>query len=294
VSTFGGCVTDEQVELDVRGEWNGAFSLLGAASNGVLVDGELLAAFFEVHEGLSELNETSLGGITLAESLEVGKALLSNSKTSFHLGLVCFAEFTDISNSDTLDTSVQLLSVIIRWLECEESRGAKDQSLEQFYEVLLFRVVTGDDLFVWLVLSLVLLVSLPVDRGIDLLSVVEHVRNGHAVLSKSTGLVGADAGSGTKSLYGFEVLDEHHLASHSLGSDSKRYGNGSEETLWYVSDNDTDGEDHTVDEVESGQTNDEEDHTEHEGNERDDVDESLNFSRKRSLLDLSLRSKVSN
>jgi hypothetical protein len=182
-------ITDEQVELDVRRERNDAFSLLSGTGNGEFVDGILRAASIERHERLSELNETSLGGITLTESLDVRKGFLSNSETSLHFGGFSSSQATNVADSHTLDTSVELGGIIIRWFVSEESGGTENESLKEFNEPFFFRIITGNDLLIGLVTGLVGLMSLPVDGSIDLLSVVEHVGDSHTVLSESTGLI---------------------------------------------------------------------------------------------------------
>jgi len=65
------------------------------------------------------------------------------------------------------------------------------------------------------------------------------VRDGHSILGKSTGLIGANARGGSEGLDGFEILNQHHLTGHSLGSQSKGYCDGGEKTFWDVSDNNT-------------------------------------------------------
>lgn len=126
-------------------------------------------------------------------------------------------------------------------------------------------------------------------------SVVEDVGNSHLVLSEGTGFIGADAGSRSKSLNGFEVLDEDHLLGHSLGGKSKRNGDGSEETFWDVSDDDTNGEDQVSDQwVVVDHTEDEENNTEGNGDSRDNSNESFDFNSEWGLGRLGGGGEVSN
>jgi len=125
-------------------------------------------------------------------------------------------------------------------------------------------------------------------------SVAEDVGDGHSVLGKGTGLVGADAGGGTESLDGLEVLDQNHLSSHSLGGKSKGYSDGSEETLWYVGDNNTNGEHKVGDDIVLiDETENEEDDTKGDGDGRDDLDESFDLNGKWSLCLFGGRGQVS-
>ena len=109
-------------------------------------------------------------------------------------------------------------------------------------ESFVLDVVFGSELFIWLILSLVSLVSLVVNGSINLLSVVENVGNSHSVLSEGSGLVRADARGRSESLDRLKVLDEHHLLGHSLGGKSEGDGNSGEETFWNIGDNDSNGE----------------------------------------------------
>jgi hypothetical protein len=294
VSTILRHVTDEHVEFDVGRERNGTVDLFLRVSDGVLVGGVIFTSIFEVLDGVGELNETGLRSITLAESLDVGHLLLSNSKTSLHLLALSFSEIRDSRDGHTMDTSVELLGIIIRGVVLEEGGSAEDESHKKLVESGFLRVVAGDDLVIGLLLLLVLQVSLPVEGSIDLFSVEEHVRDSHAVLSKSTSLIRADARGGAEGLDRLEVLDEDHLIGHTSGSDSKRHSDGGKKTLGHIGDNDTDSEDHAINDDESAEGNAEEHDTEDKGNTRDDMHESLDFVGERGLLDLSLGGKVGN
>ena len=85
-------------------------------------------------------------------------------------------------------------------------------------------------------------------RGVGLndLVVEPHVSHSHPVLCQCSCLVRADGGGGAKSLHGLEVLDETVLAGHPLGGESEADGDGSQETLGDVSDDDTNQEDDGV------------------------------------------------
>jgi len=110
------------------------------------------------------------------------------------------------------------------------------------------------------------------------LVVEPHVSDGHSVLGKSTGLVRADGGGGTKGLNGFQVLDEAVLFGHALGGESKADSDSGEETFWDIGDNDTDQEDDSFEPVVAeDEGKDEEDNTEEDGNTSNDVDEMLDF-----------------
>ena len=66
-----------------------------------------------------------------------------------------------------------------------------------------------------------------------------HVRNGHSVLGKCTGLVRANGGGGAERLDGFQVLDQTVLFRHAFGGQGQAHGDGGEETFGDICDNDT-------------------------------------------------------
>jgi hypothetical protein len=83
--------------------------------------------------------------------------------------------------------------------------------------------------------------------------------------------------------------------SHSLGSECKRNSDGSKESFWNVGDNNSDGENESVDDVISVKKGeDEESNSEEHGDSRDNENKSVDFNRKWSLLLLSRLSKVGN
>jgi len=109
--------------------------------------------------------------------------------------------------------------------------------------------------------------SLKVEGAVDGSSVVENVGNGHSVLGKGTCLIRADARGGSKSLNRLQVLDEHHLSSHSLGGKSEGYSYGSKKSFWYVSNNNTNSENQVGNKwILVKDTEDEENYTEGHGN----------------------------
>ena len=102
--------------------------------------------------------------------------------------------------------------------------------------------------------------------------------DGHSVLGKSTGLVGANGGGGTEGFDSFEVLDQAVLFRHSLGGKSQADSDSSEETFWDIGDDDSDEEDDGFDDgVVEDHGEDEEGDAEEDGDGGDDVDESLDF-----------------
>jgi hypothetical protein len=85
-------------------------------------------------------------------------------------------------------------------------------------------------------------------------------------LGKGTGLVRANARGRSKGLNRLEVLDKDEFTSHSLSSKGKRYSDSSKETLWYVGDNDTNGENNVGDKfISVKDTTDEESNTKSDG-----------------------------
>jgi len=159
-----------------------------------------------------------------------------------------------------------LFGFIVRWLIAENGVSSENDGLNKGHETWVLEVILDNDLLIWLSELLVPEMSLVVDGAVNGLSVEEHVGDGHSVLGKGTCLVGADARGGSEGLDGLQVLDEHHLSSHSLGGKSEGYSDGSEKTFWYVSDNNTNGENQVSDNVILvNETEDEENNTEGHG-----------------------------
>jgi len=216
------------------------------------------------------LDETGLGGITLAFSVNVEESAFGGSKSGFHFGGNSGVKsgVLEGSDGDFLHSSVKLLGLIVRWLIAENGVGSENDGFDECHETWVLEGVLDFQLVILLLLWEVV-VSLPglvVDGAVDGLSVEEHVGDGHSVLGKGTGLVGANARGGSKSLNRLQVLDEHHLSSHSLGGKSEGYSDGSEKSFWDVSDNNTNGENQVGDNVVViSDTEDEENDTEGHG-----------------------------
>jgi hypothetical protein len=288
-------VSDESIEFNVRREWDKALSVLT-----ILVVDEgwgSTSGLVEVHDTLGELDETSLGGITFAVSVDVWHLFLSSDKSGLHLLHVLEWKVDSLEGSDgnLLHSGVELLGLIISWVIVEDGVGTEDNGLNEAPETWVLWIITELKLVIWLWLSLVSEMILVVEGSVEDLSVAEDVGDGHSVLGKSTGLVRADAGGGAEGLDGLEVLDQDHLSGHSLGSEGKRDSDGSEKTLWDVGDDDTNGEHKVGDDVVLiNETEDEEDNTEGNGDGRDDSDESFNLNGKWGLGGLSRGGQVSN
>lgn len=101
-----------------------------------------------------------------------------------------------------------------------------------------------------------------------------YSNDSHAVLRERAGLVRADAAGGAQGLDGLQVLDEHVLGGHALGGDGQRYGDGGQQTLWHVGDDDSDQEYEVVDEgLAHDESQDEEGDAQRHGHDRNHVDE---------------------
>ena len=61
--------------------------------------------------------------------------------------------------------------------------------------------------------------------GVSLMDLVvkPHVGHGHAVLGQGAGLIGADSGSGSQGLHGFQVLHQAVLLGHTLGGQGQTH-----------------------------------------------------------------------
>jgi len=219
---LGSEVSDEEVEFEFRVEWNDDFSVFSSFVL-VFVGWSSGTGVIKAHDGLSELDETSLGCITLTFSVDVKHLGFSLSQSGFHVVLIGFCEFLSLkgSDGDFLHSSVKLLGLILRWVIVEDGVSSENDGFNEGSEAWIVRVILDLHLLVWLSESHVLLVGLVVDGAVDGLSVVEHVGDGHSVLGKGTSLIRADARGGSKSLDRLQVLNEHHLSSHSLGGKSE-------------------------------------------------------------------------
>ena len=101
-----------------------------------------------------------------------------------------------------------------------------------------------------------------------------RVLDSHTVLRERTGLIRRNNGGGTKRFDSFEVLHENVLSVHALGGQRQGHGDGREETFGDVGDNDTNHENYVLNNGGTvGNTNNEENHTERNGNARDELDE---------------------
>jgi len=80
VGVIIGHVSDEKVEFNVRGEWDGALDVL--VTFHVSVSWEFISSFVKVVDSVGELNETGLGGITFAVSVDKLHFLLSALQSS--------------------------------------------------------------------------------------------------------------------------------------------------------------------------------------------------------------------
>ena len=126
------------------------------------------------------------------------------------------------------------------------------------------------------------------------LVVVPRVLHRHAVLRERTRLVGGDDSRRTESFDGFEVLHEHVLRVHALGSQSQRHSHGGEETFRHVGDDDTNHEDDVLNNRRPvGQTDDKENDTERDGDDRNELDELLDFLRNRRVFTARFRGETS-
>ena len=107
---------------------------------------------------------------------------------------------------------------------------------------------------------------------------VDGVTDGHTVLGKSTSLIRGNASDGTKGLDNEGGLHKDLLLGHALGSNGKSNGDGGQETLGDVSNNDTNGKDDSIkDLVTRSGSEDEKDQTDGKSNEGNDVNKALDF-----------------
>ena len=131
--------------------------------------------------------------------------------------------------------------------------------------------------------------------GFDDLTVEPHVGNCHSVLGQRSSLVGADGRGGSQCFDGFQVFDQAVLAGHSFGRQCQADGDGGQKTFGHVGHDDTDQEDDSVQPlVAKGQGDDEESHTEKDGNASNQVDEMGNFAGDRSFAGVQTGSQSSN
>jgi len=303
-------VSDDAVELDVGGERNLVLVAVGSLDAGVSLTEFVDSAHGPciLKERLRELDETSLGGISLDSSLHVGELsffidhLLRVGLVDGEVGVGFLGHI--LALRDELNVLLLFLGdlgteLIIGGRVGEVGGGGESDTLDEGLEAGVVVVVLGlgDVLQVgigtlFLFSGKRVLVDLVVDIGVDDLSVVEDLGYGHSVLSESSGLVGADAGGGAKGLNRLEVLNQHHLGGHGLGSQGEGDGDSGEETFGHVSDNDTNHENEVSDDIVGGETEQEEANTEGNGHDGDDLDESLNLDGERSLSGLSSDGQV--
>jgi hypothetical protein len=247
---------------------------------------ELSSSLIEIHDSLGELNKTSLRSITFAMSKSVEHVLFGNLQSGLHLLVVSLGEISVLkgSNGDLLNSGVELLGLIIRWVVVENSICSQNDGLNKGKECWVFWVVLSNILIFWLLFQSVSLMLLVVDGAIKSLSVKVHMGNRHSVLSQSSGFVRADAGGGTEGLDGLKVLDQDHFTGHSLGGQSKGDCDSGKKTLWHVGDDDTNSKHQVGDDIVLiDDTADEESNSERHGDSRDDLDESLDLNGKWSL-----------
>jgi hypothetical protein len=164
-STFlGSEVSDEEVEFEFRVEWNDDFSVFSSV---VLENVGWAAAsgLGEAHDGLSELDKTGLGGITLAFSVDVKHLGFSFSQSGFHFGIISSGELGVLkrSNSDFLHSGEKLFGLILRWVIVENGVSSENNSFNEGSETWIVDVILDLHLLIWLSESLVLQVSLIVD-----------------------------------------------------------------------------------------------------------------------------------
>lgn len=252
------------------------------------------AALVEVHQRLGELNQTSLGGITLAEAMHVQEVLLGNFETSLHLLLILISQVTDVSDGNTANTSKELLSIVLSWLISKVSAGRKHHGLVELIKHWVLVIVAWNNVLVRLRLGLVPLMDLPVHTDVLSFTVDENVRSSHTVLGQSAGLIRTDARSGAERLDRLEVLDQDHLSRHSLRGKSQGHRDGGKQALRHVGDDDSNSEHHVLDDIVGGEAEAEENDTEDDCDSRNDMDETLNLDRQRCLGGLSARCKVGN
>ena len=114
--------------------------------------------------------------------------------------------------------------------------------------------------------------------GLDDLIVEPHVRDGHTILGQSARFVGANGRGRAKRLDGLEILDQAILGGHALGREGQAHGDSGQQTLWHVSDDDSDEEDNGVEPViAQNEGDDEEGDAEEDGDTGDQVDEVVNL-----------------
>ena len=114
--------------------------------------------------------------------------------------------------------------------------------------------------------------------SLDDLVVKPHVSDSHPVLGERSSLVRANGRSRAERLDGLQVLDQAVLASHSLGRQRQTDGDGGQQTLGHVSDDDSNQEDDSIQPlVAKTQGNDEERHAQEDGHAGNQMDEMGNL-----------------
>ena len=94
----------------------------------------------------------------------------------------------------------------------------------------IIRLTSVVDFSTWLIFSGI---------GFFYLIIEPHMSYSHSVLCQSTSFIWANCWSRTQSLDSFQILDQTVLLCHSFGSQGQTDCNGSKETFWNISDNDT-------------------------------------------------------
>lgn len=114
--------------------------------------------------------------------------------------------------------------------------------------------------------------------GLDDLIVEPHVGHGHPVLRQGAGFVRADGRRRAQRLDGLEILHEAVLRGHALGRQGQTDGDGGEQALGHVGDDDADEEDDGVEPVVAeDEGDDEEGDAKEDGHTGDQVDEVMDL-----------------
>lgn len=104
------------------------------------------------------------------------------------------------------------------------------------------------------------------------------MRDGHLVLCERARLVWADDAGGAQGLHALQILHQAVLRGHPLRGEAERDGDGDEDTLGNVGDQDPDQEENSWDEfVAHGEGCNEEGDAYEAGDHEDDLDEGLDF-----------------
>lgn len=97
---------------------------------------EFSSGGLEILDSLAELDETGLGGITFAVSVDVEELLFGALQSLFHFSGVSFLKGLSFKrgNSDLSESTVELLGLIIRWVIVKNGVGTEDHSLDKGLE----------------------------------------------------------------------------------------------------------------------------------------------------------------